>query len=83
MNSATKKTPVGRESTINTKSLMIAIVLSITFGLGWGFGFLATSHDIQSIVIVFQAIFIVIVGLQEVLLFIFHGIRNPDVRDLW
>ena len=86
MNSVTKKNPMGRnkeECRINSKKFMIAIVLSVTFGLGWGFGFITTSHDIQSVVIVFQAIFIIIVGLQGVLLFIFHGIRNPDVRDLW
>ena len=71
------------ESRINTKNFMIAIVLSITFGLGWGFGFLATSHDVLPIVIIFQAIFTIIVGIQGILLFVFHGIRNPDVRDLW
>ena len=88
MNSIAKKTSTAvanknEESRFNTKNFMIAIVLSITFGLGWGFGFLATSHDVLPIVIIFQAIFTIIVGIQGVLLFIFHGVRNPDVRGLW
>lgn len=72
-----------KESRINAKNFMIAVVLSLTFGLGWGFGFLATSHDVLPIVLIFQAIFIIIVGSQGTLLFIFHGIRNPDVQGLW
>ena len=71
------------ETRFNTKNLMIAVVLSITFGLGWGFGFLATSHDIEPIVIIFQAIFTVVVGFQGVLLFILHGARSPEVQSLW
>ena len=87
MNSITKRSPAAarakEESKFNVKNLLIAIVLSITLGLGWGFGFLATSHDILPIVITFQAIFTTIVGIHGVLLFIFHGIRNPDVRTVW
>ena len=88
MNSIAKQTPVSarnnkEESRFNTKNFMIAIVLSITFGLGWGFGFLATSHDVLPLVLIFQAIFTIIVGIQGVLLFIFHGVCNPDVQGLW
>ena len=88
MNSIARQTPATagnskEESRFNTKNLIIAIVLSITFGLGWGFGFLATSHDVLPVVLIFQAIFTIIVGIQGVLLFIFHGIRNPEVQGLW
>ena len=88
MKSITKQTPTAagnnkEESRFNTKKFMIAIVLSVTFGLGWGFGFLATSHDVLPLVLIFQAIFTIIVGIQGVFLFVLHGIRNPDVQGLW
>lgn len=87
MNSIGKKTSAAgsdkEERKFNTKNLIVAIGLSITFGLGWGFGFLVTSHEITALVILFQAIFIIAVGSQGVLLFIFHGARNPEVQELW
>ena len=87
MNSVSKKkSEIGAkidEKKFNAKNLMIAVVLSITFGLGWGVGFLATSHEITAIVIVFQGIFTVVVAFQGVLIFIFHGARSPEVQGLW
>ena len=87
MKSISKKTSGGRdgkdERKFNTKNFIVAIGLSITFGLGWGFGFLATSHDIIALVIIFQGIFTVVAGIQGVLLFIFHGVRNQEVQTLW
>lgn len=65
------------------QNFIITVVLSITLGLGWGFGFLATNHDVLPIVIIFQGTFTVAVGIHGVLLFILHGIRNPDARALW
>ena len=67
----------------NTKDFTVAIGLSITFGLGWGFGFLTTSHDLLPVTVMFQVIFIIIVGMQGVLLLIFHGIRNSEAQTLW
>ena len=67
----------------DSRKVITAVVLSITFGLGWGLGFAATSHNITSLVIVFQAIFTVVVGFHGLLIFIFHGIRSPEVQGLW
>ena len=67
----------------NSKKVITAIVLSITFGFGWGLGFAATSHSITSLVIAFQAIFTVVVGFHGLLMFIFHGVRSPEVQGLW
>ena len=67
----------------SVQNFIITLVLSITLGLGWGCGFLATSHDVLPIVIIFQGTFTVVVGIHGVLLFILHGIRNPDARALW
>ena len=64
---------------------MTAIAQSITIGLGWGFGFLTTSHEVLPLVPItlFQAIFTAIVGVHGVLFFICHGICNPDTLTLW
>ena len=82
-----RKSPLRRRKEkalkFNIQNFIITVVLSITLGLGWGFGFLATSHDIRPVVIIFQGIFTVVVGIHGVLLFILHGIRNPDVRAFW
>ena len=65
------------------QNLLIAVVLSTTFGLGWGFGQLATSHDVVAITIVFQVLFSIFVGAQGVLIFFFHGVHNTDARSFW
>ena len=83
---STTSTGVGAkkdDKKLNTKNFIVAIGLSITFGLGWGFGFLATSHDLLPVAIAFQVIFIIVVGMQGVLLFIFHGARNSEAQALW
>ena len=88
MNSSKRKFPFSgsKKKTydgFNIQKFLIMIILSITLGLSWGIGFFATSHDILPVVITFQAIFTVVVGIHGVLLFILHGIRNPDARALW
>jgi hypothetical protein len=70
-------------SGFSVQNFVITVVLSITLGMGWGFGFLATSHDILPIVIIFQGTFTVVVAIHGVLLFILHGVRNSDARALW
>ena len=65
------------------ENLIIALSLAVMFGLGWGFGLLTTSSSIEGLTITFQVIFSIFVGAQGVLLFLLHGVRNPDVRALW
>lgn len=65
------------------ESLIIAISLAAVFGLGWGFGLLATSSSVEGITIAFQVLFSIFVGLQGLLLFILHGLRNADARRVW
>ena len=65
------------------KSLFIALSMAVVFGLGWGFGLLTTSSSIEGLTITFQVIFSIFVGSQGVLLFLLHGVRNPDVRAVW
>ena len=65
------------------KLTLIAIGLSLIFGLGWGLGLAATSSDIEELTFTFQLIFSIFVGSQGLLIFIFHGVRSKDARDEW
>ena len=80
-----KKTRVIELSTAQVvkRNLMIAVGLSLVFGLGWGIGLTATTSDTKEVTFTFQVIFSVFVGAQGVLIFIFHGIRSPDFRHAW
>ena len=62
---------------------VIALTLGVIFGLGWGIGLAATSGTIKQLTFAFQILFSIVVGTQGALIFLFHGIRNKDVRNLW
>ena len=64
-------------------SFIIALSLAVVFGLGWGFGLLATSYPVEAITITLQVFFSIFVGVQGVLLFVLHGVRNSDARNTW
>ena len=65
------------------QKVVIALTLSLVFGLGWGLGLLATSTRVIGITIGFQVIFTLFVGAQGLLLLIFHGFRNDKAREVW
>ena len=63
---------------------MIAIVLSILFGLGWGIGLLATEKiSSTSIRDMFASLFIIITSFHGLFVFILHCARSKDSRDEW
>ncbi len=62
---------------------LIAIGLSVVFGLGWGLGLAASSSDIEELTFVFQVLFSVFVGSQGVIIFVLHGLRSKDARLVW
>ena len=64
-------------------NVIIALTLAVIFGLGWGIGLAATSGPAKEFTLTFQIIFSILVGLQGTLIFILHGIRNQDVRNVW
>ena len=64
-------------------SLVIALSLAVVFGLGWGFGLLATTYPSEAVTITFQVIFSLLVASQGILLFVLHGLRNTDARGVW
>ena len=83
-NSIKHKTNASQKSFKQSReNLIIAISLAIVFGLGWGFGLVATSNPIEELTILFQILFSIFVGAQGVLLFILHGIRNAEIRNMW
>ena len=66
------------------KKIFLAMTLAVLFGLGWGIGFASTtSIPVKHIALVFQILFSVVVGSQGALIFLLHGVRNKDVRNLW
>lgn len=65
------------------ESLIIASSLAVLFGIGWGFGLLATSSSVEAITITFQILFSIFVGLQGLLLFVLHGLRSSEARKVW
>ena len=64
------------------KNLLIAVGLSLLFGLGWGFGLTATSSAKEA-TFAFRLLFRIFVGLQGVLILFFHGIRSSEFRQVW
>ena len=84
MTSIYKKSKKQEKKVARTKKLtMIAIGLSLLFGLGWAFGLSATSSNVEEVTFAFQLIFSIFVGSQGLLIFIFHGIRSKNVSKQW
>ena len=70
-------------SKLKNESLVMALILAVTFGLGWGFGLLATTYPHEGVTITFQIIFAILVSSQGILLFSLHVMRNVDARNIW
>ena len=64
-------------------NFIIAMSLAIVLGLGWGLGLLATSSGLLEVTILFQVLFSIFVGMQGVLIFFLHGVRNNEAREVW
>ena len=65
------------------RHFFLVLGLSLVFGLGWGFGLLATSSDIKELTFTFQILFSILIGSQGLLIFVFHVIRAPQAREQW
>ena len=67
------------------RQLVIAITLSVLFGLGWGIGLFAT-QDIHTNKIardMFAALFVIITAFHGLFIFIMQCLRSKDVRNSW
>ncbi|XP_019853766.1 PREDICTED: adhesion G protein-coupled receptor L2-like [Amphimedon queenslandica] len=74
-----------KESRILKQQLMIAITLSILFGLGWGLGLLVTEDIYTSKTVhdVFSSIFVFLTGFHGLFLFVIYCLRSKEVRFVW
>ena len=64
---------------------MVAVTLSILFGLSWGIGLFATekiytSKTVRDIV---ASVFVILTAFHGLFLFIMHCLRSEDVRNSW
>lgn len=66
------------------QQFIIAVMLSVLFGIGWGIGLLAT-EELGSIVIrdLFASLFVISTGFHGLLIFILHGMRSKEARKEW
>ena len=66
------------------RQFIIALNLSLLFGLGWGVGFAATtSIGNVGVVATLQAIFILLTSFQGIFIFIMQCARSEDARKEW
>ena len=70
---------------VKTKAqVVLAVSLSLLFGIGWGIGVPATqSLPVAWLRFCFQLAFVVLVGFQGLFIFIMYGIRVRNVRLTW
>lgn len=69
---------------INSKQLFImAMILSVNFGLGWALGLVATADLPREFYLTFVYIFSLFVGMQGVLIFLLHCARSAIARNFW
>ena len=70
---------------VKTKQqLIVAITLSVLFGLGWGIGLLATDGvSVSALRDFFSAIFIICTAFQGVMVFCLQALRSKHVRSTW
>ena len=66
------------------RHLLVAIILSLLFGLGWAFGLIGTSSQLpEEAYIPAQYIFSIFMGIQGVLIFLLHAVRSRVARKDW
>ena len=65
------------------QNFVVAVALATVFGLTWGLGLLTTSSSVEEFTLTLQIIFTIFVGFQGVLIFVLHGIRSNNAREIW
>lgn len=67
------------------QQLVIALTLSVLFGLGWGIGLLATNdiHTNKTIRDLFASLFVLATSFHGLFIFIMHCLRSKDVKSVW
>ncbi len=66
------------------QNFIIALTLSLLFGLGWGVGLVATSQiSIPGLSYTLQTVFVLLTAFQGLLIFIMHCVRSEESRKQW
>ena len=66
------------------RHLLVAVILSLLFGLGWAFGLIGTSSQLpEEAYTPAQYIFSIFMGIQGVLIFLLHAVRSREARKEW
>ena len=67
------------------QQLIIAVTLSVLFGLGWGIGLLATQdiYTNKTVRDLFAALFVIITAFHGLFIFIMQCLRSKEVRNDW
>ena len=66
------------------KQCRVAFTVSVLFGLGWGFGVLASSAIGSAPVrIIFNSIFTIFTVFQGFFIFLLYIVLSPNARDIW
>ena len=67
------------------QQLIIAITLSVLFGLGWGIGLFTTQdiHTNKTVRDILAALFVVFTAFHGLFIFIMQCLRSKDVRNSW
>ena len=71
--------------TFLNQQLIIAVTLSVLFGLGWGIGLLATQdiYTNKTVRDLFAALFVIITAFHGLFIFIMQCLRSQEVRNEW
>lgn len=64
------------------RKAFVVLLLAMVFGIGWAFGILG-SEDRNVLSIIFQFLFIIIVGFHGLFIFINYPCRTKDARNQW
>ena len=67
------------------QQFMIALTLSVLFGLSWGLGLLATNslYDVVEIRDTFSALFVLLTAFHGLFIFLMFCIKSKEVRGVW
>ena len=77
------KESISHDQRVSLKQqFMIALTLSLLFGLGWGIGLLATRelYTVKAIGDVFASLFIILTAFQGIFIFLMFCVKSNEVR---
>ena len=74
-----------KSKSIFKQQFLIAITLSVLFGLGWGLGLLVTEdiYTNKTVRDLFASLFVILTAFHGLLIFIMHCLRSKDAHDVW